>query len=176
MALAPWDTCSLEDSLTLLNYSQFARHWFSCVNSACIYNIFKGSEAWTTLGDLKEATPALGYHIALVTHDTLCVPAEFNIVKTDTLILEMGLLTALNLYVVSGCVSSPTELNKPPCLTSVSVVTGCAESDTGLCSGTGASEKKCFPYNRNLDVWLCLGKKAVLGATKAGEEWLHRIH
>lgn len=63
----------------------------------CICNIFKGSEAWTTLGDLKGATPALGYHIALVTHDTLCVPAEFNIVKTDTLILEMGLLTALNL-------------------------------------------------------------------------------
>lgn len=80
----------------------------------------------------------LGYHIALVTYDILCVPAEFNIVKTDTLILEMGLLTALNLYVVNGCVSSPTELNKPPCLTSVSIVTVCTESDTGLCSSTGA--------------------------------------
>jgi len=90
---------------------------------------------------LKEATRALGYRIALVTHDTLCVPAEFNIVKSDALILEMGLLTALNLCVANGCVSTPTELNKPPCLTFVSIATSYAESNTGLCPSIGSSEK-----------------------------------
>lgn len=84
----------------------------------------------------------LGYRIALVTHDTLCVPAEFNIVESGSLILEMGLLTALNLCVANGCVSTPKELNKPPCLTSASIATGYAESNTGLCSSVGSSEKK----------------------------------
>lgn len=83
-----------------------------------------------------------GYRIALVTHDNLCVPAEFSIVQTDTLILEMGLLTAFNLCAATGGISSLAELNKPPCLTSASIVTVCAESEAGLYSGTGASEIK----------------------------------